>query len=146
MSDVAAANVADVARWSRSLAIGTGIHSRLAVNETLHRRLLGTKSRSAQFFIRTQMGDAMDKQFDRRKFLKVSGTSLGVGVLISVAPAMAGGGPAATVRRWFRRQNGEEVTPFNLVQLSDAHVGFSGPPNPTGTKAFEHAIDVVNGL
>ena len=50
----------------------------------------------------------MDK-FDRRKFLRVSGMSLGVGALISVAPAMGGGGPAATVRNWFRRQNGEEV-------------------------------------
>jgi len=88
----------------------------------------------------------MSKPFDRRKFLKVSGMSLGVGALISVAPAMAGGGPSATLRRWFRRQNGEELTPFNLVQLSDAHVGFQGPPNPTGTKAFERAIDVVNGL
>lgn len=89
----------------------------------------------------------MDKHFDRRRFLKVSGLSLGVGALISVAPAMAGGGSAAsTVRRWLRRQNGEDVTPFTLVQLSDAHVGFQGPPNPTGTKAFEHAIDIINGL
>src|SRR5713226_7485789 len=98
------------------------------------------KSRAAQFFI------AMDRHFDRRKFLKVSGVSLGVGALISVAPAMGGAGPAAAVRSWFRRQNGEEVTPFHLVQLSDAHVGFQGPPNPTGTKAFERAIDVINGL
>lgn len=89
----------------------------------------------------------MDKPFDRRKFLKVSGMSLGVGTLISVSPALAGGGAAATtLRRWFRKQNGEEVTPFNLVQLSDAHVGFQGPPNPTGTKAFERAIEIVNGL
>src|SRR5262249_11093814 len=88
----------------------------------------------------------MSKPFDRRKFPKGSGMSLGVGALISVAPAMAGGGPAATVRQWFRRRNGEELTPFNLVQLSDAHVGFQGPPNPTGTRAFEHAIDVINGL
>ena len=88
----------------------------------------------------------MDRPFDRRKFLKVSGVSLGVGALISVAPAMAGGGTAGVLSRWFRRQNGEAVTPFRLVQLSDAHVGFQGPPNPTGTKAFERAIDVVNGL
>jgi 3',5'-cyclic AMP phosphodiesterase CpdA len=83
---------------------------------------------------------------DRRSFLKVSGMSLGVGALISVAPAMAGGSAAATMRRWFRRQNGESVEPFTLVQLSDAHVGFQGPPNPTGTKAFERAIDIINGL
>jgi len=59
---------------------------------------------------------------------------------------MAGGGTASAMTRWFRRQNGEAVTPFRLVQLSDAHVGFSGPPNPTGTKAFERAIEIVNGL
>ncbi|PYQ35767.1 MAG: serine/threonine protein phosphatase [Acidobacteria bacterium] len=89
----------------------------------------------------------MDRPLDRRKFLKVSGMSLGVGALISFAPALAAGGtPVARVRNWFRRQNGEEVSPFNLVQLSDAHVGFQGPSNPTGTKAFERAIEVINGL
>jgi 3',5'-cyclic AMP phosphodiesterase CpdA len=83
---------------------------------------------------------------DRRHFLKVSGMSLGVGALISVAPAIAAEGPASRVRNWFRHRNGETLSPFNLVQLSDAHVGFQGPPNPTGTKAFERAIDVINGL
>ena len=81
----------------------------------------------------------------RREFLKISGMSLGAGALISVAPAM--GSPVGQrVRHWFRRQNGEEPAPFTLVQLSDAHVGFSGPPNPTGTKALEQAIEIVNGL
>ena len=88
----------------------------------------------------------MAEPIDRRKFLRVSGVSLGVGALITVAPGMAGGGTASAMTRWFRRQNGEAVTPFRLVQLSDAHVGFSGPPNPTGTKAFERAIDIVNRL
>ena len=88
----------------------------------------------------------MDKHFDRRSFLRVSGLSLGVGALISVAPALAGEGTAAGVRQWFQREHGEAVTPFTLVQLSDAHVGFAGPPNPTGTLAFEHAIDVINAL
>ena len=81
----------------------------------------------------------------RRDFLKISGMSLGAGALISVAPAMAS--PAGQrVRNWFRRQNGEEPAPFTLIQLSDAHVGFSGPPNPTGTKALEKSIEMVNGL
>src|SRR5215213_5940492 len=92
------------------------------------------------------MGGAMNRDFDRRDFLRVSGMSLGIGALISIAPSMAGAGTAAGVRRWFHRQNGEEVTPFTLVQLSDAHVGFQGPPNPTGTQAFEHAIDIINAL
>ena len=79
----------------------------------------------------------------RRDFLKISGFSLGAGALISVAPAMRAN---AGIRDWFKRHNGEDPQPFTLVQLSDAHVGFSGPPNPTGTKAFEQAIDVINGL
>jgi 3',5'-cyclic AMP phosphodiesterase CpdA len=32
------------------------------------------------------------------------------------------------------------------VQLSDAHVGFNGPPDPLGTKAFEGAVEMINGL
>lgn len=80
---------------------------------------------------------------NRRDFLKISGTTLGAGALISVAPAMKA---HAGVRNWFRKHNGEEPSPFTLIQLSDAHVGFSGPPNPTGTKAFERAIDIINGL
>jgi 3',5'-cyclic AMP phosphodiesterase CpdA len=30
--------------------------------------------------------------------------------------------------------------------MSDTHVGFNGPPNPTGTKAFEAAVATVNAL
>ncbi len=32
------------------------------------------------------------------------------------------------------------------MQLSDAHVGFNGLPDPLGTKAFERAVDMVNAL
>src|ERR1044071_7423716 len=88
----------------------------------------------------THLEVQMAPPIDRRKFLKVSGISLGVGALISVAPAMAGDGHAAAVRNWFRKKNGDAVTPFTFVQLSDAHVGFQGPPNPTGTRAFERAL------
>ena len=48
--------------------------------------------------------------------------------------------------RWLGKQNGEAVTPFSFVQLSDAHVGFNGPPDPLGTKAFERAVEMVNAL
>jgi hypothetical protein len=88
----------------------------------------------------------MDRPLDRRRFLRLSGMSLGAGALISIAPALAVGGTAAGMRSWLRKNNGEEVRPFTLVQLSDAHVGFQGPPNPTGTKALERAIDLVNAL
>lgn len=80
---------------------------------------------------------------NRRDFLKVSGTAIGAGALISIAPAMRA---HAGIRDWFHRRNGEAPAPFTLVQLSDAHVGFSGPPNPTGTKAFERAVDIINAL
>ncbi|HYM61843.1 MAG TPA: metallophosphoesterase [Thermoanaerobaculia bacterium] len=87
----------------------------------------------------------MNRPVDRRQFLRFTGLSLGAGALISVGPALAGSA-AVPVRNWLRRRNGEEVSPFSFVQLSDTHVGFQGPPNPTGTKAFERAIDVVNAL
>ncbi len=29
---------------------------------------------------------------------------------------------------------------------SATRMGFNGPPDPLGTKAFEHAVDMVNGM
>src|SRR5271163_4874735 len=42
--------------------------------------------------------------------------------------------------------NGEAPAPFSFIQLSDTHVGFNGPPDPLGTKAFENAVATINGL
>jgi 3',5'-cyclic AMP phosphodiesterase CpdA len=86
------------------------------------------------------------RSFDRRAFLRIAGISLGAGALYRVGPALAAGGVAGDVRRSLARANGEGITPFTFVQLSDTHVGFSGPPNPTGTAAFERAVEVVNRL
>jgi hypothetical protein len=83
---------------------------------------------------------------DRRRFLKIAGSSLGIGVLYSAYPAARSNGE---VGAWFSalgKQTGEKVSPFSFVQLSDAHVGFNGPPDPLGTKAFERAVDMINGL
>ena len=91
----------------------------------------------------------MANEIDRRTFLRVAGLSLGAGALYQVAPALAGGladGEGGDVAEAQRRANGEAVTPFTFVQLSDTHVGFSGPPNPTGTRAFERAVELVNRL
>jgi hypothetical protein len=88
----------------------------------------------------------MRHPMDRRNFLRIAGASLGFGALYRVAPALAAGGEAGDVARSLSRRNGEAVTPFSFVQLSDTHVGFSGPPNPTGTRAFERAVEVVNRL
>jgi len=85
------------------------------------------------------------KDVDRRSFLKVSGAALGIGVLYSAVPAVVSA-ESQDVMRFLGKQNGEAVTPFSFVQLSDAHVGFNGPPDPLGTKAFERAVDMINGL
>src|SRR2546423_1100399 len=52
----------------------------------------------------------------------------------------------AEAASFLRGRNGEAPSPFTIVQLSDTHVGFQGPPDPLGTKAFERAVDLINGL
>jgi len=86
------------------------------------------------------------KQHDRRSFLKIAGSSLGVGVLYSAYPAALAGGQAGNMFASLGHASGEQVAPFSFVQLSDAHVGFNGPPDPLGTRAFERAVDLINGL
>lgn len=82
---------------------------------------------------------------NRRKFLKIAGTSFGIGALYQVLP-VAAEGKTDDYLNFLGKENGERPTPFSFVQLSDTHVGFNGPPDPLGTKAFEHAVDMVNGL
>ena len=86
----------------------------------------------------------MKKEFDRRKFLQLSGMSIGVGALFQFAPPLFG--ESAEMMRHMGKKNGEAIAPFSFVQLSDAHVGFNGPPDPLGTKAFERAVEMVNAL
>jgi calcineurin-like phosphoesterase family protein len=87
----------------------------------------------------------MSEPVDRRKFMKIAGTSIGVGALFRVSPLLAD--PAAMrLQTLLGKKNGEAVTPFSFVQLSDTHVGFEGPPNPLGTKAFERAVETINSL
>lgn len=83
---------------------------------------------------------------NRRSFMKIAGTALGIGVLYHAVPAAALTGEAGEMFRFLGKRNGERVTPFSFVQLSDAHVGFNGPPDPLGTKAFERAVEMVNAL
>jgi 3',5'-cyclic AMP phosphodiesterase CpdA len=85
-------------------------------------------------------------QPDRRSFLKIAGTSLGVGVLYSAYPAALAKGEVGDMFAALGRASGERLAPFSFVQLSDAHVGFNGPPDPLGTKALERAIDMINAL
>jgi 3',5'-cyclic AMP phosphodiesterase CpdA len=81
---------------------------------------------------------------DRRKFLRIAGISLGAGALYRFAPPALGEG--GRLMEQLGRKNGERPTPFSFVQFSDTHVGFDGPPDPLGTKAFERAVETVNAL
>ena len=83
---------------------------------------------------------------DRRRFLKIAGTSIGIGVLYSAYPAAVAQGEIGDMFASLGRASGEKVAPFSFIQLSDAHVGFDGPPDPLGTKAFERAVDMINAL
>lgn len=87
----------------------------------------------------------MDRKFDRRRFMRVSGMSLGFGALLQFAP-LAGTANGSMFARLLGRRNGEAPRPFSIVQLSDTHVGFQGPPDPLGTKAFETAVATINNL
>ena len=88
----------------------------------------------------------MKDAVDRRAFLKIAGTSIGFGALFHVAPLLGASATGRRVAALLGKANGEAPTPFSFVQLSDTHVGFSGPPNPLGTQAFEKAVDAINGL
>jgi 3',5'-cyclic AMP phosphodiesterase CpdA len=56
------------------------------------------------------------------------------------------GGEVGETMNLLAKKNGEAVTPFSFIQLSDTHVGFEGPPNPLGTQAFERAVEWINQL
>jgi len=83
---------------------------------------------------------------NRRSFLKFAGTSIGIGVLYSAYPAALATGETGDMFTALGKSSGEKVSPFSFVQLSDAHVGFNGPPDPLGTKAFERAVEMINAL
>jgi 3',5'-cyclic AMP phosphodiesterase CpdA len=88
----------------------------------------------------------MKDSVDRRKFLKIAGTSIGVGALFHVAPLLGDSASGRRIAALLGKKNGEAPTSFSFVQLSDTHVGFSGPPNLLGTQAFERAVEIINGM
>jgi 3',5'-cyclic AMP phosphodiesterase CpdA len=88
----------------------------------------------------------VESKFDRRSFLRIAGTSLSIGALYSVFPGLAHGAGSEVLTRTLAELNGEAPAPFSFIQLSDTHVGFNGPPDPLGTKAFENAVAAINGL
>jgi len=86
----------------------------------------------------------MKDPIDRRSFLRVAGISLGIGVVYEFAPFFAHRAEANAITDFFKRANGEAPQSFTFAQFSDPHVGFHGPPDPLGTKAFESAVDLLN--
>ena len=52
---------------------------------------------------------------DRRKFLTVTGVSLGAGALYTMAPLLASNAEGAELARQLGRENGERPTPFTVV-------------------------------
>jgi predicted phosphodiesterase len=86
----------------------------------------------------------MKDQIDRRSFLKIAGASLGIGVVYQFAPFLAHRAEADAISDFFKKANGEAPQSFTFAQFSDPHVGFQGPPDPLGTKAFESAVELFN--
>lgn len=86
----------------------------------------------------------MKDQIDRRSFLRIAGGSLGIGVVYQFAPLLARRAYAGAISDFFRKANGEAPASFTFAQFSDPHVGFQGPSNPLGTKAFEASVDLIN--
>ena len=84
------------------------------------------------------------EQIDRRSFLRIAGTSIGIGVLYEFAPFLERRAEAGEMNGYLKRANGEAPASFTFAQFSDPHVGFQGPPDPLGTKAFESAVALLN--
>lgn len=62
------------------------------------------------------------------------------------APMLVRHAQAGTVTDFFKQVNGESPQSFTFAQFSDPHVGFQGPPDPLGTKAFENAVELLNRM
>jgi 3',5'-cyclic AMP phosphodiesterase CpdA len=86
----------------------------------------------------------MKDQVDRRSFLRIAGLSLGIGVVYEFAPMLAHRAGASAITDYFKKANGEAPASFTFAQFSETHVGFQGPPDPLGTKAFENAVALLN--
>jgi 3',5'-cyclic AMP phosphodiesterase CpdA len=86
----------------------------------------------------------MKDRIDRRSFLRIAGTSLGIGVVYQFAPFLTHRAQAGAITDFFKKVNGEAPTSFTFAQFSDPHVGFQGPPDPLGTKALESAVGLIN--
>jgi hypothetical protein len=86
----------------------------------------------------------MKDQIDRRSFWRIAGASLGIGVLHEFASFLARRADAGAISEFFTKANAEAPASFTFAQFSNPHVGFQGPPDPLGTKAFESAVELFH--
>jgi len=63
---------------------------------------------------------------------------------MSSPPLLAQRVEAGAITDFLKAANGEAPATFTFAQFSDPHVGFQGPPDPLGTKAFQTAVDLIN--
>src|SRR5437588_249511 len=76
----------------------------------------------------------MGNSIDRRRFLRLAGFGGVIFVSGLDGWASAAGKPGAAYEDFF------------FVQLSDAHWGFEGPPNPDARGTLQKAVAAVNSL
>lgn len=67
---------------------------------------------------------------DRRSFLKIAGTSLGIGVLYSAYPAALAKGEAGDMFASLGRASGEKVAPFSSSNSAMLTSALTGRPTP----------------
>jgi len=82
---------------------------------------------------------ALDVELSRRRFLRHAawaGSAVAVTVSGGVLTSKVLGHGAAAA----------QPDDFTFVQISDSHIGFTGPANPDVTKTFQSAPDLVNAL
>jgi 3',5'-cyclic AMP phosphodiesterase CpdA len=82
---------------------------------------------------------AFDAELSRRRFLRHAAWS-GAAVAVTVS------GGVLTSKVLHHEAAAAQPDDFTFVQISDSHIGFTGPANPDVTKTFQSALDLVNAL
>jgi predicted phosphodiesterase len=86
-------------------------------------------------------GDAEPHGMTRRQLIRHSAW-FGAAVVLTVA----GGEVISHVAGSTGAAKSQARATLRFAQVSDSHIGFTGPANPNVTDTFTHAIDQINGL
>jgi predicted phosphodiesterase len=86
-------------------------------------------------------GDAEPHGMTRRQLIRHSAW-FGAAVVLTVA----GGEVISHVAGSTGAAKSQARPTLRFAQVSDSHIGFTGPANPNVTDTFTHAIDQINGL